>query len=111
MHNYIQYKHATNSNHYNRAVSIAKERAQGKWLGCYDAVDKFLPILNKAKVDLVVSGHTHRFAYHEPEAVNNSFPQLVQGHPCATRLDIKDGKIAIKVMDTAGKLILEKELK
>lgn len=87
-----------------------KWRDEGEWKGWYDAVDKFLPILNKADVDLVVSGHTHRFHFHAKNTANNAFPQLEQGSICATRLDIKDGKIKVKVLDLKGSVLLDKEL-
>lgn len=76
-----------------------------KWLGWQDAIDKFLPILNEAKVDLMVSGHTHRFLYHERGAANNRFPILEQGHDSATRLELRNGKIGLKVIDTEGKIL------
>ncbi|TDQ73467.1 metallophosphoesterase family protein [Sphingobacterium yanglingense] len=87
-----------------------KWRQEGNWTGWYDAVDKFLPILNKANVDLVVSGHTHQFQYHEAGQANNKFPQLVQGAMCATRLDIKEGIVKVKVIDTKGEVLLDKKL-
>ena len=79
------------------------------WEGWYDASAKFLPILNKAKVDLLVSGHTHRFLYHDISKSNN-FPILEQGAICATRLDIANGRIKIKVIDYEGKVLLERTL-
>lgn len=87
-----------------------KWREEGNWTGWYDAVDKFLPILNKANVDLVVSGHTHQFKYHEKNVANNNFPQLVQGAMCATRLDIQNGQVNVKVLDTKGTVLMDKKL-
>lgn len=59
---------------------------------------KFLPILNHAGIDLIVAGHTHRFFYHEPGESGNQCPVLEQGAMCATRLDLTDGNIHIKVI-------------
>ena len=80
------------------------------WYGWQDACDKFLPVLNKAGVDLVVSGHTHRFFYHEKHEAGNRFPVLEQGAVCAARLDMSDGNIKVKVVDAEGKILFEREL-
>ena len=80
------------------------------WYGWQDAIDKFLPILNKAKVDLLVSGHTHRYFYHPETKYGNKFPVLEQGYDSATRLDIKNGKIRVKVIDKEKNTLLDKTL-
>ncbi|MDE6217131.1 MAG: metallophosphoesterase [Bacteroides sp.] len=77
------------------------------WYGWEDAIRKFLPVLNKAKVDLMVSGHTHRFFFHERNADGNAFPVLEQGADSAVRLELHDGKIWSKVVDVDGKVLLE----
>lgn len=80
------------------------------WKGCQDASRKFLPILNRAGIDLIVAGHTHRFFYHEPEESGNQCPVLEQGAMCATRLDLADGNIHIKVIGKNGEILLDKNL-
>lgn len=81
------------------------------WKGCQDASQKFLPILNRAGIDLIVAGHTHRFFYHEPGESGNQCPVLEQGAMCATRLDLTDGNIHIKVIGKNGEALLNKTLK
>lgn len=81
------------------------------WLGWADAIEKFLPILNNAEVDLLVSGHTHQYAYFEPGIDGNRFPVLVQGAYSAVRLDVKEGKIHLKVVDIEGKILKEDTLR
>ncbi len=83
-------------------------KEENMWLGWTDAIQKFLPILNKANVDLLVSGHTHRFCYHDSGAEGNFFPILEQGGMCATRLDVKDGKIRVLVIDVNGNTLEDK---
>lgn len=80
-------------------------KKENLWYGWEDAINKFLPILNDANVDLLVSGHTHRYFYHKENPGENSFPIIEQGANSATRLDIEDGKISIKVVDTDGKAL------
>ena len=88
-------------------VMPSDNRKEGVWKGWEDAIRKFLPVLNKAGVDLLVSGHTHRYAYYEAGADGNNFPVLIQGAYSAARLDVKDGKIQMKVLDTAGQVLKE----
>lgn len=88
----------------------AEEKKDNMWHGWQDAIDKLSPILNKANVDLLVAGHTHRFFYHEPGTANNTYPMIEQGNMCAARLDIADGRILVKVIDKDGKELLAKEL-
>lgn len=79
--------------------------------GMQDLARKLLPILNKAKIDLMVSGHTHEFAYHEPNAAKNQFPVLVGSSESALRLDMAKGEMSLKVIDSRGKVLLAKKIK
>lgn len=45
------------------------------WYGWEDAIRKFRPILNDAKINLLISGHTHRHFYHDKETNGNLFPR------------------------------------
>lgn len=91
-------------------MMAAEVKQENMWHGWQDAIDKLSPVLNKANVDLLVAGHTHRFFYHEPGTADNAYPMLEQGNTCATRLDIANGRIRVKVIDKEGKPLLEKEL-
>lgn len=81
------------------------------WYGWQDAIDRFLPVLNRADVDLMVAGHTHRVFYHDTNSAGNRFPILEQGWNSATRLELADGAIQVKVIDTKGNVLLQKTLK
>lgn len=87
-----------------------KYKSEKTWSGWEDAIRKFLPVLNNANVDLLVSGHTHRFAYHKSGSEGNTFPILEEGAVCATRLELHDGKIHLKVIDTEGKILMNSEV-
>lgn len=91
-------------------VMTRDQKDEGAWAGWQDAIDKFLPILNDANVDLMVSGHTHRYMYHAPGTDGIRFPVLEQGYNSAARLDIRDGKISMKVVDTKGRMLKQDEL-
>lgn len=45
------------------------------------------------------------YDYHECGADGNAFPVLEQGAVCAARLDLQDGNIRLKVIDTEGKVL------
>lgn len=79
--------------------------------GLYDLQQKCLPILNRANIDLMVSGHTHQFAFHESSAEGCRFPVLVGSNESAARIHLRDGKIHIKAVDQKGNVLLDKELK
>ena len=86
-------------------VMVADNDDDETWHGWQDAIDKFLPVLNGADVDLLVSGHTHRYSWHEAGEAGNRFPILVQGAMCAARLDLEDGRIHVKVISTDGTVL------
>lgn len=81
------------------------------WYGWEDAIRKFLPVLNEAKVDLLVSGHSHRYYFHPVGADGNRFPVLEQGYDSATRLELRDGKVRVKVIDVKGDELQDSELR
>lgn len=87
-----------------------KEKEEKTWWGWSDAIDKFLPVLNGANVDLMVSGHTHRYCFHETGKDGNTFPVLEQGFDSAVRLELKDGKVHFRVLGVDGTVLMEKEL-
>ncbi len=76
-----------------------------------DLSAKCLPILNEAAIDLCVSGHTHRFAWHDAAPGKRNFPLLVGSNADASRLDIGRAGISVRAYDMNGKTLLEKRLK
>ena len=80
------------------------------WKGCQDAYLKFMPILNAAKIDLMISGHTHRLHYAPAQPDDNRYPVLEQGHKNATRLDLSDGNIRISVRNAEGKEVFSQTI-
>ena len=67
--------------------------------------DNMLPVLNEAGVDLMLSGHHHKYIYTAPGADGNrnAFPILVNSN--TDRLDCKvtEGRIDIRVVSEDGK--------
>ena len=53
----------------------------GEWHGPVHCREMFGPLFNKYKIDLLISGHTHRYGVHEPEAGKHNFPIIIGGGP------------------------------
>ena len=49
------------------------------WHGDIEVRQKFIPILNNARVDLMICAHTHRFSYH-PHAEGINFPLVINSN-------------------------------
>jgi predicted phosphodiesterase len=58
----------------------------------------FEPIMNRGKVDLVLSGHTHKYKIHPPVKGQNSYPIIIGGGP------VKGTKTITKVIATKDQL-------
>ena len=79
--------------------------------GNNDLTRKILPILNNAKIDLMVSGHYHQFSFYEANHAGNNFPIIVGSNQSATRLDIQNGIIKAKAIDKNGQILLDTQIK
>mgnify|MGYP003885838913 CR=1 FL=1 len=53
------------------------------WHGTRHCNKLFVPLFNKYKIDLLVCGHTHRFALHDRKKGVNEFPIMIGGGPKA----------------------------
>ena len=74
-----------------------------RWLNVH-----FMPMLNKAGIDLMIGADLHEFMYCEPGTMGNRFPIIVNDD--AHRLDVQlDRKgFSLQMYDPAGKLIFER---
>lgn len=78
----------------------------GGWHGMIDIQKKFVPILNKAGAQIMLSGHMHKHILRESgDGVN--FPVLVNSNMNLIQVDINPQKAVFKVLDQNGKLIEE----
>lgn len=91
-------------------VMNERSRKEGSWTGWQDAIDKFLPVLRGAGVDLLVAGHTHQFEYYPAGTSGTDFPVVVQGASSAARLDCADGKVRVRVVDHKGKTLMDQRV-
>ena len=66
------------------------------WHGDLHLRKTLMPLLNNAGVDLLLSGHTHKYMYLEP-CEGMDFPNLVNDNNSVALVEIADGKINITI--------------
>lgn len=81
----------------------------GDWHGTLHCREMFGPLLNEGKIDLQISGHTHRFAYHQPDKDHN-FPIIIGGGPIEGNRTIMKfhatpSNIKVKVLKDDGEVL------
>ena len=74
------------------------------WHGQKEVLEKFVPILNEAKVDIMLSAHLHRHVNQKPDA-DTKFPIIVNAHKTVLKGTIKDNKLELVVKDLDGKIV------
>lgn len=76
--------------------------------GIQDITDKFLPLYNQAKIDLMISGHTHVYEFMSPDKYDRlTFPVIVNSTESVARIDIDGRTLKAKVTDTGGNTLKE----
>lgn len=68
----------------------------GDWHGNHHLRKTLMPLLNKAAIDLMLSGHTHRYSFHEPDD-EAAFPILVNGNTTYARCTVTDESIKVDI--------------
>jgi predicted phosphodiesterase len=53
----------------------------GDWHGTMHCRTLFNPLFNKHKVDMCISGHTHRYGVHAPVSGQHDYPIIIGGGP------------------------------
>lgn len=82
-------------------------RYSGDWHGPKHCTKVFEPLLNKGKVDLVLSGHTHSYKVHEPIKGLNSYPLIIGGGPkegtrTLTKVTANQNELVVKMIKDDG---------
>ena len=72
------------------------------WHGPKHAGECFFPVLNKANITVMLSGHTHRYSYNTPDTTDAEFPILVNAHNTALKANVDERGLTIDVIDMAG---------
>lgn len=74
----------------------------GGWHGDQEVAEKFIPLLNKANVDIMLCGHLHRYVRNEPKD-GVRFPVIVNSNNTVLKAEAQPGKLSIKILDLEGK--------
>lgn len=83
-------------------------RFSGDAHGPKHCTELFDPLLNQGKVDLVLSGHTHKYIIHQPNKQANTYPLVIGGGPkdgnrTLTKIVVNDKEIKVRMLDDSGK--------
>ncbi len=73
------------------------------WHGLAEVQNKFMPILNKAGIDLMISGHLHRHGYVAAGEQGLGFPLIINSNVEIMDIKANDDVMDIKVKDTEGR--------
>lgn len=107
-------KQVVNSEEYKRAkyhvviCHVPPANTPDAWHGDYEIKEKFLPALSNAKVDVMLCAHYHRFSWI-PSIDGADFPVIINSNNSYITGETNNGKLNIKVVDTKGKTLLDKD--
>lgn len=90
-------------NHETRGVFLHIPLDGGTWHGSNHLRNLFLPILNEAGINIMFSGHTHRYGFH-PANDEVRFPVVVNGNQSYIRCDMTGDRIAIRIVGPGGRV-------
>ncbi len=76
-----------------------------EWHGLIDVKEKFLPMLNEAGIDLMLSGHFHQFSHTAPGERGTNFPILINSNKDVLDVDVDSDRIKVDVCDVSGKIL------
>ena len=84
-----------------RIVFLHIPLGNGSWHGNLHLEELFLPILNEAGIDVMFSGHTHRYGFREPnEKVR--FAILINDNQSYSRCNVTADKIKAEIVGPKG---------
>ncbi len=63
------------------------------------------PFLNQARIDLVLSGHTHRFARIAPNESANHYPIIINAPDMIATIDVSDEGLNVVVRQLGGQVV------
>lgn len=78
----------------------------GGWHGEEEILNKFVPLLNKAGAQVMLSGHLHRQVIRQQDATIH-FPVIVNSNNNVLKVELNDTKGTVKIIDQAGKVVEE----
>jgi len=82
----------------------------GGWYGEFDVARKFMPVLEEAGVDIMLSGHMHYYD-HKKAGECGSFPVVVNSNDTVLKAEVDEHRLSIQVLDMAGKTVDKFEIR
>lgn len=87
-----------------RIVFLHIPPTTGDWHGNEQVRKYFVPILNEAKIDIMFSGHNHRYSFHEGNE-NIKFPVLINDNTSYLKCNVTPEKISVMIMGPEDKVV------
>jgi len=80
----------------------------GDWHGTMHCRELFNPVFNKNRVDMVISGHTHKYGVHPPVKEQHLYPVIIGGGPkegtrTLIKLQADASSLRLTMLDDSGK--------
>lgn len=73
--------------------------------GATDITEDWGPVLNNAGIDLLVSGHHHRYSRTEASDGKNKFPIVVVGQDMLLKTDVSSDQLSLTIRDINGGIV------
>ena len=83
-------------------VVVAHVPPIGGWHGNIEVQEKFVSLLSKAKPDLMLCAHLHRFIHQKPTP-EVPFPLIVNSNNSVLQVEATEHQMKVKVVDVDGK--------
>lgn len=90
-------------------MPIYKQERMGH--GMQFLADNYGPVLEKAGIDLMLSGHRHRYAYFDSKNSGFGYPVLVNSSNTFIEVSVESNEIKLLIKDTEGNILNEINLK
>ena len=75
------------------------------WHGPQDVTERWGPILNESDIDLVISGHTHEYAFKKPARDKNAFPIVILDQEMLLTVDVSTKQLTLKITEANGEVV------
>lgn len=81
------------------------------WHGAQDIRKKFMPVLNKANISIMLCGHMHSYEYLEPKGGEHNFPIFINAANSVLDIVVNSSEMVINRKNTEGRILDTHKLK
>jgi Icc-related predicted phosphoesterase len=85
-------------------VVVGHMPPENDWHGQVDVLNKFVPILNEAKPDIMLCAHLHEYKMRKANDTVQ-FPVMVNSNTTIVKAEVNGNTMKLTVVDTTGKVI------